>query len=146
MYNQNLGVDTNVLFSALFYQGKPHKILEKVVRAEVKLWISEYIQNELLGVVNRLSLSKEIAVEFFSLQNVRIVADEGYCTPKALAEAEKIVRDKKDAPIYAFAKFALERKMIDEFITGDLDLLTAEVRKQLNNQIKTPAEYLSKEG
>ena len=46
-------LDTNVLISALLFGGRPRIILEKVVRRELTLCISEPILAELAGVLQR---------------------------------------------------------------------------------------------
>lgn len=46
-------LDTNVLISAILFGGKPRQILEKAIRGEIRLCISEPILEELKGVLER---------------------------------------------------------------------------------------------
>jgi len=46
-------LDTNVLISAILFGGNPRKILEKAIRGEIRLCISEPILEELSGVLRR---------------------------------------------------------------------------------------------
>ena len=46
-------LDTNVLISAILFGGKPRQILEKAIRGEIRLCISEPILEELKGVLQR---------------------------------------------------------------------------------------------
>jgi len=46
-------LDTNVLISAILFGGKPREILEKTIRGEIRLCISEPILEELKGVLQR---------------------------------------------------------------------------------------------
>jgi putative PIN family toxin of toxin-antitoxin system len=46
-------LDTNVLISAVLFGGKPRQILEKAIRGEIRLCISEPILDELKGVLQR---------------------------------------------------------------------------------------------
>jgi len=46
-------LDTNVLISAILFGGKPRQILEKAVRGEIRLCLSEPILEELKGVLRR---------------------------------------------------------------------------------------------
>jgi putative PIN family toxin of toxin-antitoxin system len=46
-------LDTNVLISAILFGGKPRQILEKAIRGEIGLCISEPILEELKGVLQR---------------------------------------------------------------------------------------------
>lgn len=45
--------DTNILISAILFGGKPRQILEKAIRREIRLCISEPILEELKGVLRR---------------------------------------------------------------------------------------------
>lgn len=139
---QSIGVDTNILFSGLYYQGKPYKIVQEVVRNQVNVCISEYIRSEIIRVIARVNVPEITVREFFEMPNVRVISDLNYEIEKLYQEAEEIVRDQKDWPVYAFAKFALENKLIEKFITGDFDLLTPEVRNALDNRICSAMEFL----
>jgi putative PIN family toxin of toxin-antitoxin system len=46
-------LDTNVLISAILFGGKPRQILEKAIRGEIQLCISEPILEEFRGVLRR---------------------------------------------------------------------------------------------
>ncbi len=46
-------LDTNVLISAILFGGKPRQILEKTIRGEIRLCISEPILDEFRGVLQR---------------------------------------------------------------------------------------------
>ena len=47
-------LDTNILVSSIFWEhGNPHKILEKVVRGEIKIFLSKEIFDELYEVLVR---------------------------------------------------------------------------------------------
>jgi putative PIN family toxin of toxin-antitoxin system len=46
-------LDTNVLISAILFGGKPRQILEKAIRGEIRLCLSEPILEELKGVLQR---------------------------------------------------------------------------------------------
>ena len=46
-------LDTNVLVSAILFGGRPRQILEKAIRGEIHLCISDPILDELKGVLQR---------------------------------------------------------------------------------------------
>jgi putative PIN family toxin of toxin-antitoxin system len=46
-------LDTNVLISAILFGGNPRQILEKAIRGEIRLCLSEPILEELKGVLQR---------------------------------------------------------------------------------------------
>ncbi len=46
-------LDTNILISAILFGGKPRQVLEKAVRGEIRLCLSEAILEELKGVLRR---------------------------------------------------------------------------------------------
>lgn len=46
-------LDTNILISAILFGGKPRQILERAIRGEVMIFVSESILEELKGVLER---------------------------------------------------------------------------------------------
>ena len=46
-------LDTNILISAILFGGEPRQVLDRVIRGEIRLCISEAILEELKGVLQR---------------------------------------------------------------------------------------------
>lgn len=139
-YQKNIAADTNVLFSGLFYRGPPNSLIKAVQRGETRLHMSEYLRDELVEVVRGKAANIGSVAAFLNLPNVRVIADSNYDSDDFFGLAAELVRDKKDWPVFAFAKFSLERQLIDFFVTGDKDLLTPNVRRELKGKIVTVNE------
>ncbi len=140
-----LGLDTNVLYSGIFYGGPPAEIMDLIEEDDADLVFHEFARDELRGVLHRHRRSEIPLEDLLVLENVRLVFDADYATPGNLSEAKTLCRDAKDVPHLAFALNALRHNVIDYFITGDSDLLTPAIRKASKNRVVTPAEFLKLE-
>ena len=138
---EKLGVDTNVLVSALFFGGSLEWLALKAVRGDAEFYFSEYVRDEVYCFILEKRLSKEVFDEFLSLKNVHVVADADCDEARLFEEARRLVRDAKDRPVFALAKRLFEAKAVDLFISGDKDLLTPNVRKALAGKLLSPAEF-----
>jgi len=127
-------LDTNVLISAILFGGKPRQILEKAIRGEIRLCISEPILEELKGVLRRSKFD-------YSPEMIQIILTE--LTGIAyLVNPSKTIRvvleDPEDNRILECAVEA-EANCI---ITGDSHLLKL-IRYQ-NIEILNPLGFLEK--
>lgn len=119
-------VDTNILYSGLFFEGAPRRLLLLAARGELIFLLSEYVLMELEGVIRRkaparlkdleLFLSK-IEYEFIRLPSKTMV--ERY---------SKFVSHKEDAPVLASAILA----DADYVVSGDQAFHTKEISKLIN--------------
>ncbi len=62
-------LDTNVLISAVLFGGRPRQILEKAIRGDVRLCLSEAILKELKGVLQRSKFG-------YSCEMIRLIVTE----------------------------------------------------------------------
>jgi len=68
-------LDTNVLISAILFGGKPRQILERAIRGEIRLCLSEPILEELKGVLQRSKFDYSPEMIQFILTELTGIAD-----------------------------------------------------------------------
>jgi rRNA-processing protein FCF1 len=114
-------LDTNVLFSAIRYRGKPFELLERAERENIKVLIPEYVYEELREVFVRNDLDFSLVVGFLATyENLSIV--ERKLSEELIALAEEMVPDRKDHPISAYALLLHEEDNSTRLVTGDKSL------------------------
>lgn len=130
-------IDTNVLISsALSANGTPFKAFVKAVTSPNQGIICEQNIDEMRRVFNRKFPNKIAALESFlalSMLTLKVVP-----VPEEVHKSESQVRDADDRPILRAAIAA----DADVIVTGDLDLLEAELT---HPKILTPAQFLEME-
>ncbi len=136
-----VGADTNLLFSGLFFAGAPHDFLERVLRKELTLFLSQYVVDELLDVLRQKNVSEESFQKLLELENVRVFSDDHYISKALFTEGRGLVRDLNDVPVYAFAAYGLRTGIFDYFVTGDADLLVPPLRKALAGKMVSVPEF-----
>ncbi len=126
-------LDTNVLISAIVFGGNPRNILEAILRGEAKLFFSEYILDELKGVLQRpkFGFPSEVIQTILSELNAN-----GHVVVKPLAHICEIQEDADDNRIL---ECAIEASA-NYIISGDTHLLN--LKKFRNIRVVSPAEYL----
>lgn len=133
-----LVVDTNVLLSALQWQGTPHRLLEKMRGGTVGLVTSPALLEELAEVLNRPKFSSILARLELSpqtiLDEIVQVAEIGTLT----SLPSPICRDPDDDAVLATA-LAVQADMI---VSGDADLL--ELHEFQDVPIVTAAEAMER--
>jgi len=122
--------DTNVYISGFLWRGSPRELIELASRKEIQLFVSEYILDEVLRILDEYFKLAEEDVESV-MQGIRGISTLVY--PR---ERVDIVRDKKDNRIL---ECALESKA-DYLVTGDKDLLVLKEFKGI--RIVSPREFL----
>lgn len=68
-------LDMNVLIAAILFGGKPRQILEKAIRGEIRLCLSEPILEELKGVLQRSKFDYSPEMIQFILTELTGIAD-----------------------------------------------------------------------
>ena len=133
-----LVIDTNIVFSALLYGGKPLQILQLVAKGSAQACASEWMLSELAGILSRPEHTARLA----KLQTTPAQVSDDYSgliqfiIPKLLSY--RVSRDINDDPILACAISA----KADLIVTGDKDLL---VLKEFEGiQILTATQALEK--
>ena len=108
-------LDTNVLISAIFFGGNPRQILEKAIRGEIRLCISEPILEELKGVLQRSKFDYSPEMIQVVLTEFTGIAD--FVNP--LKTIDVVLEDPEDNRIL---ECAVEAKA-NYIVTGDFHLL-----------------------
>jgi putative PIN family toxin of toxin-antitoxin system len=108
-------LDKNILISAIFFGGKPRKILEKAIRGEIRLCISELILEELSGVLRRSKFDTSPERVQFILTELTGISD--FVNPSETISL--VLEDPDDNRIL---ECAAEAKA-NYIITGDFHLL-----------------------
>ena len=108
-------LDTNILISAILFGGNPRKILEKAIRGEIRLCISELILEELSGVLRRSKFDTSPERVQFILTELTGISD--FVNPSETISL--VLEDPDDNRIL---ECAVEAKA-NYIITGDFHLL-----------------------
>jgi putative PIN family toxin of toxin-antitoxin system len=127
-------LDTNVLISAILFGGKPRQILEKAIRGEIRLCLSEPILEELKGVLQRSKF--DYAPEMIQFILTELTAIAHFVNPSEIINV--VLEDPEDNRIL---ECAVEAKA-NYVISGDFRLL--KLSKYLNIEILNAATFLEK--
>lgn len=126
-------LDTNVLISAIVFGGNPRKILEAILRGEPKLFLCDYILNELIGVLQRPKFG-------FSPEVIRSIISDLNAIGHLVTPSLRIRKIKEDLADNRILECAVEANA-DYIISGDIHLLNQ--KEYRNIKVITPAEYLT---
>ena len=107
-------LDTNILVSALLYNGNERRVLEAAIRGDYKLILSLPILDEVEGALRRLGVD-ETMIEGYLL---RLMEISEIVAPKKIEETP--LRDRDDIKILECAVSGSSNYIV----TGDQDLLT----------------------
>jgi putative PIN family toxin of toxin-antitoxin system len=127
-------LDTNVLISAILFGGKPRLILEKAIRGEVRLCLSEPILDELKGVLQRSKFDYSPEVIQFILRELMGIAD--FVNPSETLNV--VLEDPEDNRILECAVEA-EANCV---ISGDFHLL--KLSRYRNIEVLNVAAFLER--
>jgi putative PIN family toxin of toxin-antitoxin system len=108
-------LDTNVLISAILFGGKPRRVLEKAIRGEMRLCLSEPILEELSGVLRRSKFD-------YSLERVQTILTELTSIADFVNPSQTIRLVLEDPDDNRILECAVEGKA-SYIITGDFHLL-----------------------
>ncbi len=125
-------LDTNVLFSAIRYRGKPFELLEEAEKKGVEVLIPEYVYDELKEVFERNEIDFTLVKSFLATYtNITIV--ERKFSEELVELARKVVTDRKDRPIFIYALILRKERPSTYLVTGDRTLRDAvnEIEKGL---------------
>jgi len=126
-------LDTNVLISALLFGGNPREILDRVIRGEVILCLSEPILTELGNVLQRSKLG-------FPHTIVNQIVTELSAISELVLPEERIQEIKVDEADNYILECAVEAHA-DYIVSGDSHLL--ELKKCRSIQVVSPQQFLA---
>ncbi len=124
-------IDANTLISGMFFKGNESVLLKLGIFGSIKLVTCDLVIEEVKEVVRR-KFPETIQTVDDVLSFVTVV--------KTIADitAEKLIRDKNDAPILA----TVMRYKPDYFVTGDKDFQTKEISRHV--RVITTKKFLDK--
>ncbi len=124
-------LDTNVLISAILFGGKPRQILEKAIRGEIRLCLSDPILEEIKGVLQRSKFDYSPEMIQFILTELMGIAH--FVNPSETIDV--VLEDRDDNRILECAVEA----GANYIITGDSHLL--KLSKYLNIEVLNAAAF-----
>ena len=127
-------LDTNVLISAILFGGNPGQILEKAIRGEIRLCLSEPILEELRGILQRSKF--DYCPEMIQLILTELTGIADFVNPSETINV--VLEDPEDNRIL---ECAVEGKA-NYVVTGDSHLL--KLRRHLNIEVLNAAAFLEK--
>jgi putative PIN family toxin of toxin-antitoxin system len=123
--------DTNVLISALFYDGNERGILEAAMKGRLRFVLSMEIIDELIRVLeNKFKVDPELTRDYV----LRLNELSDIATARKLPS--KLVRDREDTKIIECAYSGHS----DYIVSGDRDLLS--LKRYQQTKILSPSELL----
>ena len=125
-------LDTNVLISALLFGGNPREILDRVIRGEIVLCLSESITSELAKVLQRPKFG-------FSPTIVNQIVTELSAISELVLPTEMIQEIRADETDNRVLECAFEASA-EYIVSGDVHLL--ELQKFGSIQIVNPQQFL----
>lgn len=125
-------VDSNVIISALQFGGLPNRVLSSALDANIRLFISPFIADEILGV-----LLEKFSWDESQIQEAEEIIEEVSETIQP-SDRVNIARDSDDNRILECALAAQAHYLI----SGDDDLLS--LKKYGRIEIVTPAQFLAR--
>lgn len=136
--SQTILVDTSTLFSGLGWSGPPAQVLITIAEGEFELILTDYILDELFAHLQDFSTEqKEPALRSFEyLYQAVVIPEDGWNTQ--LDQAERLVGERKDAPIMA----AYLRDDVDVFVDVLVTSNTQDFPHTDYETIMTPREFV----
>ena len=127
-------LDTNVLFSAIRYRGKPFELLEEAEKEDVEIMIPEYVLDELKEIFERKDIDFSLVEHFLSTySNIKIVKRD--FSEDLIDLAKEKVTDRKDRPIFIYTLILRQEYPYTYLVTGDKSLMTSLNKVEKNSAI-----------
>lgn len=111
-------IDTNILISAIVFDGRIETLINDLIDLDYKLYVSEYVERELREKLNKKWSSK---ADYYW----EIYKSFSFVHCKSTTEILGTLRDKKDIPVLSDAIF----QNVDILLTGDKDFLESGIKR-----------------
>ena len=134
-------IDTNILFSAILYEGKNEYILFQLAdRGIISIIILDYVYIEAKSIFLKKNINPKLLDDFLdTFENIEFLKIEEP-SQEELNLSKKLVTDKKDRPIFIFANRSITAQKNVYLVTGDKHLMTDEIKKKLDNRVRRTRE------
>ncbi|MCS4541290.1 MAG: PIN domain-containing protein [Euryarchaeota archaeon] len=131
-------VDSNILYSAInFPRGNEYKLFLKADAGKVEIVIPDYVYDETRAAFEKRGINPQLVTDFLdTFHNIHIEERDILGETKTIRKAEEIVRDRKDIPVFVFAKVVMGEDENTYLVSGDEDLLTSLVKEELFGRVK----------
>lgn len=126
-------LDTNVLISAIVFGGKPRDILEKAIKGQIQLVLSEELIGELSGVLEGRKFKYPSEIMKLIITELEAIAE----VVKPEKKLKVIKKDPEDNRVLECA----QKSKADFIVSGDVHLL--EFEEFMGTKILTPEAFLS---
>ena len=137
-------IDTNIFFSSIFFpNGNERRLLELADRGMWQIIVCDYVLEEIQLVLERKGINPELALNLLDTYRNIIhmgMGPEAYHDIRPLAS--ELVSDRKDWPMFVFAKLLMENHGLTFLVSGDSDLNSEQVRKALYGRAMRAREFL----
>ena len=128
-------IDTNVVASAIFFGGKPDRLVSLLMTGKIEVCVSDAIASEYHKTANQLAQKYSVRESSTSLDDIL-----SQCEFVSPTQSVNICRDPDDNK---FIECALEGKCI-YIVSGDADLL--DLHSYADIEIVTVAEFFERYG
>ena len=140
-----LVIDTSTLFSAIYNpDGNEAKIFELADKGICKIYILDYVLEEMKEVFNRKNIDYKLVLELLDIYDNIIIQELIALTDKEIDLAKKTITDTEDRPIFIYAKRMTDQYKNTYFITGDKGFFKKNVRDSLKNKVLKTKEIIKK--
>jgi predicted nucleic acid-binding protein len=140
-----LVIDTSTFFSAIYNpNGNEAKIFELADKGICKIYILDYVLEELKEVFNRKNIDFRLVLELLDTYNNIIIQELIDLTDNEIKLAKELIDDPEDRPIFAYAKRMIDRYKNTYFISGDKGFFKKKIYDSLKNRVLKTKEIIKK--
>ncbi len=146
MARKRVIVDTNIIFSAIFYkEGNEYKLFDLADKNKLEIVIMDYVFDECDLILKRKGIDPILLTEFLETFNhITLKELEPREYNRNLKKARELIRDAKDVPIFIFAEKEIRLNKNTYLVTGDKDFQTKDVESALDGRVFKSREFLTK--
>jgi predicted nucleic acid-binding protein len=138
-------IDTSTFFSAIYNpKGNEAKLFELADNGICKIYILDYVLEELKEVFNRKNIDFKLVLELLDTYDNIIIEELLDLTNKEIKLSKELINDSEDRPIFIFAKRIIDRYKNTYFVSGDKGFFKKKVKDSLKNRVQKTREILKK--
>ena len=146
MARKRVIVDTNIIFSAIFYKdGNEYKLFDLADKNKLEIIIMDYVYEECKLILERKEINPALFVDFIeTFKNIILKELEPKEYHNNLKKAKETIRDVKDVPLFIFAEKEIGLDKHTYLVSGDKDFHTKKVKSTLDGRVYSSKEFLKK--
>ncbi len=139
-------IDTNIFFSSIFYpEGNERKLFELADRGYVEIIVFDYVLDEIQAILQKKGIESGLVIDLLdTYRNIVFMELDVKDYQRFEEEATEVIRDRKDLPVYIFARTMIEKDRDVYLVTGDNDFYVDAVKKSLNNRVLRTKDLLKR--